>query len=84
MRKFFDIRSLPVQMITAFMAVVLLTAATVGLPAIWLLQNQLDHQAWSQVAQGQRAGCQDGSGGPLRNVRTHAAGAGVPAGSVTT
>jgi PAS domain S-box-containing protein len=55
MRKFFDIRSLPVQMITAFMAVVLLTAATVGLPAIWLLQSQLDHQAWSQVAQGQRA-----------------------------
>ena len=33
---------------------VLLTAALVGLPAIWLLQNQLDQQAWAQVEQAQR------------------------------
>jgi PAS domain S-box-containing protein len=55
MAKFFDIHSLPMQMIAAFIAIVLLTAATVGLPAIWLLQNQLDRQAWSQVAQGHHA-----------------------------
>lgn len=51
----FNPRSLPVQMIAAFFAVVLLTAATVGVPAIWLLQTQLERQAWSQVEQGQRA-----------------------------
>lgn len=41
-------------MIIAFIAIVILTSATVGVPAIWLLQNQLDRQAWSQVEQGQR------------------------------
>jgi len=42
-------------MITSFIVVVMLTAVTVGVPAIWLLQNQLEQQAWSQVEQGQRA-----------------------------
>lgn len=42
-------------MITSFIVVVFLTAVTVGVPAILLLQNQLEHQAWSQVEQGQRA-----------------------------
>lgn len=55
MNKILDARTLATQLITAFVAVVLLTAATVGLPAIWLLQNQLDRQAWSQVEQGQYA-----------------------------
>lgn len=55
MRKIFDVRSLTTQLIIAFIAVVLLTAVTVGLPAIWLLQNQLDRQAWLQVEQGQSA-----------------------------
>jgi PAS domain S-box-containing protein len=55
MAKLFDTHSLPMQMIAAFIAIVLLTAAAVGLPAIWLLQNQLDRQAWSQVAQGYHA-----------------------------
>jgi len=50
----FDFRSLLVQMITAFIAIVILTSATVGIPAIWLLQNQLDRQAWAQVEQGKR------------------------------
>jgi signal transduction histidine kinase len=35
--------------------VVLLTAFTIGLPAIWILQNQLDRQAWAQVEQGRRS-----------------------------
>jgi len=42
-------------MIIAFITIVVLTSATVGVPAIWLLQNQLDRQAWAQVEQGQRA-----------------------------
>ena len=54
MKLFFGIRSLLVQMIIAFITIVILASATVGLPAIWLLQNQLDSQAWSQVEQGQR------------------------------
>lgn len=41
-------------MITAFIVVVILTSATVGVPAIWLLQNQLERQAWAQVDQGER------------------------------
>ena len=41
-------------MIFAFIAIVVLTSAAVGIPAIWLLQNQLDHQIWAQVEQGQR------------------------------
>jgi len=54
MKTFFDFRSLLVQMIVAFIAMVILASAAVGVPAIWLLQNQLDRQAWAQVEQGQR------------------------------
>jgi len=54
MKSFFDLRSLQMQMITAFIAIVILTSATVGVPAIWLMQNQVDRQAWAQVEQGQR------------------------------
>jgi two-component system sensor histidine kinase ResE len=50
----FNLQSLLVQMITAFIAIVILSSATVGVPAIWLLQDQLDRQAWAQVEQGQR------------------------------
>lgn len=42
-------------MIIAFITIVVLTSVTVGVPAIWLLQKQLDRQAWAQVEQGQRA-----------------------------
>jgi len=54
MKSIFNLRSLLVQMITAFIAIVILTSATVGVPAIWIVQNQLDRQAWAQVEQGQR------------------------------
>ena len=47
--------SLPVQMILSFIAVVILTVAAVGIPAIWLIHEQLDRQAWSQVDQSRRA-----------------------------
>jgi len=50
-----DLRTLPAQMILSFIALVLLTAAAVGLPAIWLIRDQLDRQAWAQVEQGSRA-----------------------------
>lgn len=42
-------------MILSFVALVLLTAAAAGLPAIWLIHNQLANQAWAQVEQGRRA-----------------------------
>jgi len=42
-------------MIIAFISIVVLTSATVVIPAIWLLQSQLNRQAWAQVEQGQRA-----------------------------
>jgi len=47
--------SIFVQMIIAFISIVVLTSATVVIPAIWLLQSQLNRQAWAQVEQGQRA-----------------------------
>lgn len=50
----FDLNRLPVQLVFSFLVVVLLTAALVGLPAIWLLKNQLDQQAWAQVEQAER------------------------------
>ena len=52
---FFDVRSLSMQMILSFIGVVILTSAAVGLPAILLIRDQLDRQAWSQVDQGRRA-----------------------------
>ncbi|MBN1993041.1 MAG: PAS domain-containing protein [Anaerolineae bacterium] len=50
-----DPRSLPVQIILSFIALVVLTAVAVGLPAIWLIRYQLQRQAWAQVEQGSRA-----------------------------
>jgi PAS domain S-box-containing protein len=50
-----DLRSLSIQMILSFVALVLLTAATAGLPAIWLIRDQLGRQAWAQVEQGSLA-----------------------------
>lgn len=46
---------LSTRIVSALVLVVLLTAVTLGLPAIWMLRNQLDRQAWAQVEQGQRA-----------------------------
>ncbi|GAB4536187.1 MAG: hypothetical protein Kow0063_21340 [Anaerolineae bacterium] len=50
-----DLRSLPAQLILGFIALVLLAAAAVGLPAIWLIRGQFERQAWAQVEQGTRA-----------------------------
>lgn len=51
----FNLHRLPVQMILSFIGVVILTAVAVGVPALLLIREQLDDQAWSQVNQGQRA-----------------------------
>ena len=50
-----DLRSLSAQMILSFVALVLLTAAAAGLPAVWLIRDQLGRQAWAQVEQGSLA-----------------------------
>jgi hypothetical protein len=50
-----DWRSLTVQMVFGFVALVLLTAAAVGLPAISLIRGQVERQAWAQVNQGGQA-----------------------------
>ena len=50
-----DLNSLPVQMILSSVTLVLLTVAAAGLPALWIIRNQLERQAWAQVEQGNRA-----------------------------
>jgi PAS domain S-box-containing protein len=48
-------RRLSVRLVMGFLVLVLLTALAVGLPAIWLIQNQLDRQIRSQIEQGERS-----------------------------
>ncbi|MCA9951454.1 MAG: PAS domain S-box protein [Anaerolineales bacterium] len=48
-------RSLSVQIIFSFVIIIIFTAFAVGLPAIWLIRNQSEMQAWAQVEQGSRA-----------------------------
>ena len=50
-----DLHRLSAQMLLSFLILVLLTAAAAGLPAIWLIRDQLQRQAWSQVEQGRLA-----------------------------
>ncbi|MGD9002657.1 MAG: HAMP domain-containing protein, partial [Anaerolineae bacterium] len=50
-----DLRSLSTQMVLSSVALVLLAVTAVGVPAIWLIRQQMDRQAWSQVEQGSRA-----------------------------
>lgn len=54
-RPIIDWYSLTVQMVLSFTALVLLTAAAVGLPAIILIQDQVESQVWAQVNQGRQA-----------------------------
>ena len=50
-----DRYSLIVQLVLSFVVLVLLTALAVGLPAILLIGNQIQRQAWEQVDHGGRA-----------------------------
>ncbi len=45
-------RSLPRHLTLNFFALVILIAFITGLPAIWLIRQQLNNQAWGQVEQG--------------------------------
>lgn len=47
---------LPVQMVVALVTLVILTALAIGLPAIYLIRQQLDRQAWVLVEQGIKVG----------------------------
>jgi len=51
----FDRHALGTQLILSFVVLVILTTATAGVPAIWLIQTQLERQAWAQLEQGRRA-----------------------------
>ena len=55
MRINLNLHRLPVQMILSFIGVVILTAVAVGVPALLLIREQLDDQAWSQVDQSKKA-----------------------------
>ncbi len=50
-----NFRSLSTQIVVSFIALVLVAATAVGVPGIWLIQEQMERQAWSQVAQASRA-----------------------------
>lgn len=47
--------SLTTQMILSYIGLVLLTAVALGIPAIWLIRNQIEEQAWARLDQGGRA-----------------------------
>jgi len=51
---YIDMRRLSVRLVMGFLVLVLLTALAVGLPAIWLIRDQIDHQISSQIEQGER------------------------------
>ncbi len=56
MNRWFSIlHSLSAQLILGFVALTLLTAAAAGIPALWLLHDQLQTQASNQVEQGRLA-----------------------------
>ncbi len=48
-------RSLTTQIILNFVVLVVITAIVAGLPAVLLIRNQSENQAWAQVEQGSRA-----------------------------
>ena len=55
MKARFEFHSLRAQIISSSIILVLLTAAIAGLPALWIIRDQLDHQAWTQIEQGYSA-----------------------------
>jgi signal transduction histidine kinase len=50
-----NLHGLSEQMILSFVGLVLLTAIAVGLPAMWLVRERLENEAWARVAQGERS-----------------------------
>ncbi|MFN8458918.1 MAG: HAMP domain-containing protein [Anaerolineae bacterium] len=50
-----NLTSLRHQLLLSFVLMILLTAAAIGLPALWLVRDQLNRQAWAQVDQASQA-----------------------------
>ncbi|MBE2200469.1 MAG: PAS domain S-box protein [Anaerolinea sp.] len=48
-------RSLPLQIALNFVLIILMTAVIIGVPAVWLLRDQLERQAGALLAQGSAA-----------------------------
>ncbi len=48
-------KELHFQLVISFVLIVLLSTAAIGLPAIWVITQKLNDQAWSQVSQGFQA-----------------------------
>jgi len=47
--------NLSILMVATLVLLVIVTASAVGFPAIWLIHNQLDEQAWTLVESGSRS-----------------------------
>lgn len=49
------LHTLPGQLTLGFVGVIIFTALAAWFPELWLMQRQLDRQAWAQVEQGRQA-----------------------------
>lgn len=55
MKKFLSINSFSMRLLFGFVALIILTTLSAGVPAFWLTRTQLERQAWSQVDNAQSA-----------------------------
>ena len=55
MNKLFNRHSFIVQLVTGFVALILLTTLMAGVPAYWLTRVQLEKQAWLNVENARRS-----------------------------
>ncbi len=55
MKKFFSINSFSMRLLLGFIALIVLTTLSAGVPAFWLTSSQLERQTWSQVNSAQSA-----------------------------
>lgn len=51
----FNPRNLSARLIISLVALVILTAAITGAPALWIIRKQFESQAWAQIDQGYNA-----------------------------
>lgn len=55
MKKFFAINSFSMRLLLGFVALIVLTTLSAGVPTFWLTRTQLERQAWAQVGNAQSA-----------------------------
>ena len=55
MNKLFNRHSFIVQLVTGFVALILLTTLMAGVPAYWLTRVQLEKQAWPHFENARRS-----------------------------